>query len=121
MKLSGLAFLPFVAMAALAQDAAQPAAPPTPVVVEPPKPPESVGLDALRRPDGKVVHFYRVNYVSAAVLKEELDRWLPKDSVIVQSAAYPAAPTSRERETRVPAVPPPRDVTAPNVLRIEIA
>ena len=63
------------AASAWAQDAAKPAEkPPDPGPI-----PEIVGPDAIKRPNGLVVRYYRVNFVSADILARQLEAWLPKE------------------------------------------
>ena len=69
---------------------------------EKPRPTEFLANDLIRRPDGMIVCFYRVNYVSPENLKSELDNWKsPKGEIkasgvqFVGTAGRPAAlPTS---------------------------
>lgn len=82
MPRNGLALLPFLVAAAFAQEAPKPAAP-APVAPKPgdPKPAEPVrgteflSTEAIRKADGMVVHFYKVNYVDAKLLIAELEKW----------------------------------------------
>ena len=72
MRPTGLALALLLAAPALAQEGPKPAAPPAP---ERPKLPEFIGNDAIRKPDGMVVHFYKVNFIDAKLLIGELSQW----------------------------------------------
>jgi type II secretory pathway component GspD/PulD (secretin) len=91
----GFVVVPLAAAAAFAQEAPKPAPPATP----PAPAPETltvagfVGTDAIRKSDGLVVHFYRVNYVDAKLLAEELVRWKSSKALIVPvGTTFVAAP-----------------------------
>jgi len=91
MRRLGLALVPLVATAALAQDApkpiAGPAAAPVPVAAakpaDLPKPVEFLDNGGIRRPDGMVVHFYKVNYVDASRLVDELKKWASSPKALI--------------------------------------
>lgn len=92
MRRLGLVLLPLLAAAALAQDASKPAPAPAPVPApadakpaDPARGTEFIGTDAIRKTDGLVVHFYRVNYVDAALLKTELEKWKSSPSAKITS------------------------------------
>ncbi len=133
------AFLVVVAAsAAVAQDGTKPAPPaptspqpatppspalppvviPTPQVkpAEAPKGYEFVGPDGIKTPSGMVVRFYRCNYVDAAVLAKELDKWKSseKAKVTADGPTYVAIPVGPQKAQFTPAVP-----TATTTLRIE--
>jgi type II secretory pathway component GspD/PulD (secretin) len=110
MRRLGLALVPLVATVALAQQAPAPpvAAAPAPAPAQAPmkpadlpKPVEFLDNGGIRRPDGMVVHFYKVNYVDASRLVDELKKWAssPKTTITVeqpittQVTPKPPAPT----------------------------
>lgn len=74
MKRLGLALTALLVGTAGAQDAAKPPAPAVPPI-DAPKVAEFLGSDAIRKTDGLVVHYYRVNYVDAKRLAAELEKW----------------------------------------------
>ena len=97
MRRLGIALVPLVVATAGAQETAPPA--PQPPVEAPradaPKVADFLGTDAIRKTDGLVVHYYRVNYVDAKLLAVELDKWKasPKASITADGPALmPAAP-----------------------------
>ena len=104
MRRLGLALVPLVVATAGAQETAPPA--PQPAVEAPrpdaPKVAEFISSDAIRKTDGLVVHYYRVNYVDAKLLAAELDKWKasPKASItangpcVAPAGALHAAPGS---------------------------
>jgi type II secretory pathway component GspD/PulD (secretin) len=89
-----------VATPGLAQDkppapAPGPAATPAPATAEetPPRPVEFLGPDAVRRPDGMIVRYYRVNYVNPDHLTRELDLWKsPKAQIGPAGPQFAGAP-----------------------------
>jgi type II secretory pathway component GspD/PulD (secretin) len=82
---------------------------------EPPKDYEFVGADGIRTPAGKVVRYYHVNYVDAAVLAKELNKWATcPTAVTAEGPAYVAMPVGVEKCKTAPAVP-----SATTMLRIE--
>jgi type II secretory pathway component GspD/PulD (secretin) len=95
MRRLGLALVPLVVATAGAQEAVPPAAAPAPPPADAPKVAEFIGSDAIRKADGLVVHYYRVNYVDAKLLAAELDKWKasPKASITANGPAVaPAGP-----------------------------
>jgi type II secretory pathway component GspD/PulD (secretin) len=94
MRRLGLALLPLFVAAAGAQDAAPTAAAPAPHP-DAPKVADFIGSDAIRKADGLVVHYYRVNYVDAKLLAAELEKWKasPKGSITADGpSVQPAGP-----------------------------
>ncbi len=81
--------VPFLVATAFAQEAPKPAPPeakpeepkpaePKPAEPKPAEPPrvvEFLSTDSVRKPDGLVVHYYKVNYVDAKLLVGELEKW----------------------------------------------
>jgi type II secretory pathway component GspD/PulD (secretin) len=103
-----------------APPAPQPAAepPPAPAAPRPPAPAIELGVDSIRKPDGLLVHFYRVNYVPADLLVKELERWkTPKGQISFDPPHFAPAPMSSERSRTVP--PPSAMAAVQNVVRIE--
>lgn len=83
---------PPAAPPAVPPPAAAPAAVPLP---ETPRPTEFLASDIVRRPDGTIVHYYRVNYVSPEVLARELEPWKsPKAQIGPTGVTYAAAPVA---------------------------
>lgn len=89
----------------------------------PPRPPvrdgpEFLAPDLIRRPDGMVVHYYRVNYVAPAVLQQELEIWKSaKAQIGPAGATFTAAPVGLPASKDTPAKSPPI-AGVQNVLRI---
>lgn len=75
-----------------------------------------LGSDTIRKPDGTLVVFYRVNFVSAEVLKEEIQKWLPSGSKAeVSGPTVVAAQYSKKTGNEIPPFH-----TASNTIRIEL-
>lgn len=78
-----------------AQEAPPAAAPPAPAAEEKPRPVEFLGPDAVRRPDGMIVRYYRVNFVSPDHLTRELDLWkTPKAQIGPAGPQFAGAPVA---------------------------
>lgn len=102
MRRLGLALAPLVVATAGAQDAAPPAPAPAPPA-DAPKIAEFLGPDAIRKTDGLVVHYYRVNYVDAKRLATELDKWKASPKALItadEPAVMPAGPLHAPRTIR---------------------
>lgn len=80
---------------------------------------EFLAPDLIRRSDGLIVHFYRVNFVSPEVLKTELTKWLtPKGTVEPMGVTFTEAPIGVPAANDVkPKTPPVKGIQ--NVLRIQ--
>ncbi len=101
-----------------AQEAPAPAPPaPEPAPAPAPAPPfEFVGTDGIRKPNGMIVRYLRVNYVDAKVLAEELTKWKSPGALVTpEGPNFISAPafTSRKEPARMP-MP-----QVQNVLRVE--
>ncbi len=66
--------------------------PATDPVAELPTPaPEFIDAETIRKPNGMVVRYYRVNAISPELLRTELDRWKTKTaSIVAMGPGYPA-------------------------------
>lgn len=63
------------------------------------KPTEFLAGDLIRRPDGMIVHYYRVNYVDPAVLVKELQVWKSaKGQVDVAGPQFVGAPVPAAKQ-----------------------
>lgn len=108
------AFVLALASTASAQDPAKPAQDDKPPS-EAPKDYAFLGADAIRKPDGMIVRFHRVNYVDASVLAKELKQWAtPKAVISADGPAYVSMPVGPEKARTAPQV-----AAATTVLRIE--
>ena len=74
---------------------------------------EFLGPDLVRRPDGMLVRYYRVNFVAPAVLAAELDMWKSPKAVISASGVMYTAASASATAPKTGAVP-----NLQNVLRI---
>jgi general secretion pathway protein D len=127
MRRLGLALVPFVASAALAQQApAPPIAPPAPAPAaasapaaqpaDAPKPVEFLDGGGIRRPNGMVVHYYKVNYVDATKLVEELKSWKSPQAVTEAMPTFAAIGRAAGPNNTPPLV---AGIPSQNTLRIE--
>jgi type II secretory pathway component GspD/PulD (secretin) len=98
---------------------AQEAKPAAPAPAEPPKLPVFEG-DAVRKPDGTLVRWYRVNYVDALFLETQLTGLLPTPCAVkALTPEYVAAPRNLAPQG-VPPFPTLSSAAAkPTLLRIE--
>jgi general secretion pathway protein D len=112
MRRLGPALAPFVAAAAFAQEAPKPAPP------APPPPVEFLDAGGIRKPNGLVVHFYKVNYVDAQTLVRELDKWKasPQATITADTPAFAAVGRAAGPNNTPPFV---AGLQAQNTLRIE--
>ncbi len=88
---------PAPAQQAPSQAAPAQAAPPQPAPAKP-KIPQFVGATKIRTADGLLVGFYRVNYVDAALLQKELEKWkTPKAVITAEGPTYATPEPPEER------------------------
>lgn len=97
MRRTGLAFVPLLVAAAIAQEAPKPAPAPAPAPAAPQpaegrRGPEFLATDAIRKADGLVVHYYKVNFVDAKLLAGELEKWKASPKAQITSDGPTVAP-----------------------------
>jgi len=111
MRRLGLALVPLVVATAGAQDAAPPVVARAP---DAPKVADFIGSDAIRKADGLIVHYYRVNYVDAKLLAAELDKWKASPNASITANGPTVVPAGPLRAAGAAAGP-----EFQNTLRIE--
>jgi general secretion pathway protein D len=127
MSRNGFALMPFVATvpllvaSAFAQEAPKPETVPAPKPAEakPSEPPRSVeflSTDSIRKADGLVVHFYKVNYVDAKLLVAELEKWKAAPNATFTADGPTVVPVGKAAAPGLAAVP---GLPFQNTLRIQ--